>query len=149
MSSGLYKAVCYRCSYEGAVPEGRCPVCQFPMIFEAEGTPPGGRSLEDIFARGSLREGAPPLPGVHAGKRKAQLLAEARRERIATQRTRKLDLPLPAPGAGAAAVDAFDLDALASVKIPRFRRSPLALVLFCASAVAAGAIAAALQSGAL
>jgi hypothetical protein len=148
MSSGLYKAVCYRCSYEGAVPEGRCPVCQFPMIFEPEGTPPRGRSLEEVFARDSLREGAPPLPGVHAEKRKAQLLAEARRERRATQRTRKLDLPLPAPSAGAAAVDSFDLD-LASVKIPRFRRSPLVVALFCASAVAAGAIAAAFQSGAL
>jgi hypothetical protein len=146
MSSGIYKAVCYRCSYEGAGAAGRCPVCQFPMILEPENTPPGGRSLEDVFARRSVGDGAPPLPGVHAEKRKAQLLAEARRERIATQRTRKLELPLPAPASGSAALDSLDL---ASVKIPRFRRSPFTLLLFCASAIAAGAIAAALQSGAL
>jgi hypothetical protein len=139
MSSGLYKAVCYRCSYEGQGTANRCPVCQFPMILEPENTPPRGRKVEDIFARGSVGDGAPPLPGVHAEKRKAQLMAEARRERIATQRharmERHADLPLE--------------DSLESIRIPRFRNSPLKLALFCASAVAAGVVAAALQSGAL
>ncbi len=145
MSSGLYKAVCYRCSYEGMGAANRCPVCQFPMILEPESTPPGGRRLEEIFARESVADGAPPLPGVHAEKRKAQIMAEARRERLTTQRTRKLDLPLPAPASGSLGL----LDSTASVKIPRFRNSPLKLALFCASAVAAGVVAAALQSGAI
>ncbi|HWM84831.1 MAG TPA: hypothetical protein VNO33_03310 [Kofleriaceae bacterium] len=146
MSSGVYKAVCYRCSYEGQGSANRCPICQFPMILEPENTPPGGRSLGEIFPRGQMGAGAPPLPGVHAEKRKAQLMAEARRERIATQRharmERSLDLPLPAPGM-------VDLASASSVRIPRFRRGPLTLTLFCASAVAAGAVVAALQSGGL
>jgi hypothetical protein len=138
MSSGLYKAVCYRCSYQGPVTANRCPQCQFPMILEPEGTPPG-RRLESIFARQSVTEGAPPLPGVHTEKRKAQLMAEARRARIATRRHARAqperdDLPAVDPG---------------SVRIPRFRHGALKLTLFCASAVAAGALAAALQSGAL
>jgi hypothetical protein len=141
MSSGLYKAVCYRCSYEGLGATNRCPVCQFPMILEPENTPPG-RRVQDIFARGSVHDGAPPLPGVHAEKRKAQILAEARRERMATRKRRSLDLPLPAPVSGS-------LDSVSSVRIPRFRTSPLKLTLYCASAVAAGVLAAALQSGAL
>lgn len=145
MSSGLYKAVCYRCSYEGAGGAQRCPACQFPIILEPEGTPPRGRRLNDIFSRESVREGAPPLPGVHAEKRKAQILAEARRERIATHERRKLELPLPAPSS-VATLDSLELE---SFKIPRFRTSPLKLALFCASAVAAGVLAAALQSGAL
>jgi hypothetical protein len=145
MSSGLYKAVCYRCSYEGPGAANRCPVCQFPMILEAEGTPPRGRLLNEIFSRESVREGAPPLPGVHVEKRKAQILAEARRERVVTSQRRKLDLPLPAPGS-VATLDRLELE---SFKIPRFRSAPLKLALFCASAVAAGVIAAALQSGAL
>lgn len=142
MSSGLFKAVCYRCSYEGPGRDNRCPVCQFPMILEPESTPPGGRSIEDIFARASLRDGAPPLPGVHVEKRKAQMLAEARRERLESQRQGKLDFPLPVAD-GAASLS------LSSVKIPRFRYSALKWFLFCASALAAGALAAALQIGAL
>jgi hypothetical protein len=140
MSSGLYKAVCYRCSHVAAVSATRCPACQFPMILEPESTPPGGRKLEEIFARGSVRDGAPPLPGVHAEKRKAQLLAEARRERTAIQRHARQ------PG-----VDELQhpLPTLESVRVPRFRHSALKLALFCASAVAAGVVAAALQNGAL
>ncbi len=139
MSSGLYKAVCYGCSYEGEGSVSRCPVCQFPMIFEAESTP-AGRKVEEIFARGSVSSGAPPLPGVHAEKRKAQLMAEARRERIATQRSallaREGRSEWPSP--------------LQSMRIPRFPHgAALKVTLLCASAVAAGVVAAALQSGAL
>ncbi|HTE51674.1 MAG TPA: hypothetical protein VK698_12560 [Kofleriaceae bacterium] len=107
------------------------------MILEPEGTPPG-RLVEEIFARVSVGDGAPPLPGVHAEKRKAQLMAEARRARRDSDRPDRLPLPLPAP----------ELD-FASIKIPRFRTSPIVVALFCLSAVAAGVVAAALQSGAL
>lgn len=169
MSSGLFKAVCYRCAYEGPALANRCPSCQFPMILEAEGphrgssgrarimlstgsvegTPPG-RRIEDILERVSIGAGAPPLPGVHAEKRKAQLLAEARQERRERERrvsesrrpAARVSLPLPA----APVVSELDLE---SVKIPRFRTSPLLVALFCASAVAVGAVAAAFQSGAL
>lgn len=144
MSSGLYKAVCYRCSYEGQGTANGCPICHFPMILEPEETPAGGRSLEQIFPRGSVGDGAPPLPGVHAEKRKAQLLAEARAERRATRRVAHMDR------ADVLTMDAsLDVDDLASFKIPRFRRGALKLTLLCASAVAAGVVAAVLQSGVL
>jgi hypothetical protein len=153
MSSGLFKAVCYRCAYEGPGLANRCPACQFPMILEAEGTPPA-RRIDDILERVSMDAGAPPLPGVHAEKRKAQLLSEARQERRERDR-RESALPPPIPRASrplpavppASHLD-LDLD-LESVKIPRFRTSALLVALFCASAVAVGAVAAALQSGAL
>ena len=138
MSSGLYKAVCYRCAHVAPVTANRCPACQFPMILEPEGTPPGGRRIEEIFARDSLRDGAPPLPGVHVEKRQAQIMAEARRERVATQRHPRQPR-----------VSEFSPPEPESVKIPRFRYSTLKLTLFCASAVAAGVVAAAIQSGAL
>jgi hypothetical protein len=68
-------------------------------------------------------------------------MAEARRERIATRRTTRLqrtdDLEPQAH------------ESLSSVRIPRFRHGALKMTLLCASAVAAGVVAAALQSGAL
>ncbi len=142
MSSGLYKAVCYRCAYEGpGSSDSGCPICRFPMILEPESTPPGGRRIEEIFARDSVADGAPLLPGVHAEKRQAQLMAEARRERISTQRSARLDRQGdPGPQAH---------ESLSSVRIPRFRHGMLKMTLLCASAVAAGVVAAALQSGAL
>ncbi len=141
MSSGLYKAVCYRCQFQGPGSDNRCPICQFPMILEPEGTPPGGRRIEEIFARDSVADGAPPLPGVHTEKRQAQLMAEARRERIATQRTARMDRP--------GDLEPQAHESLSSVRIPRFRHGALKMTLLCASAVAAGVVAAALQSGAL
>ena len=82
MYAVAYKGVCYQCSYEGRTDTSACPVCRFPLIMEPENTPPGGFRLEDILDRPTLRDGAPPLPGVDPGKRKAQLNAEARRERM-------------------------------------------------------------------
>ena len=133
MSSGSYKSVCYRCSYEGRGAAGRCPLCQFAMILEPEGTPPRGRRLEEIFARESVSDGAPLLPGVHAEKRQAQILAESRRERMASQKTRRLELPLPGAASGGAG----------SIEMPRSRFSAVKLTLFCAAAMAVGAAAAA------
>ena len=77
MYAVAYKGVCYQCSYEGRTDTSCCPVCRFPLIMEPENTPPGGFRLNDILDRPTLREGAPPLPGVDPGKRKAQLMAEA------------------------------------------------------------------------
>jgi hypothetical protein len=82
MYAVAYKGVCYQCSYEGRTDTSSCPVCRFPLIMEPENTPPGGFRLEDILDRPTVREGAPPLPGVDPGKRKAQIMAEARRDRM-------------------------------------------------------------------
>jgi hypothetical protein len=82
MYAVAYKGVCYQCSYEGRTDTSCCPVCRFPLIMEPENTPPGGFRLNEILDRPTLRDGAPPLPGVDPGKRKAQLMAEARRERM-------------------------------------------------------------------
>lgn len=82
MYAVAYKGVCYQCSYEGRTDTSSCPVCRFPLIMEPENTPPGGFRLEDILDRPTVRDGAPPLPGVDPGKRKAQLMAEARKERM-------------------------------------------------------------------
>ena len=85
--SGNYKAVCFKCSYVGD-PAGAiaCPICQFPFILEAGDPPEVAPQLERIFDRSSVRVGAPPLPGVDAGPRKAELLMAARRRRISRQR---------------------------------------------------------------
>lgn len=57
----LYKAVCYRCKYEGSTAATKCPNCSFPVILEAENTPPGGASLDDLLRSDASR---PRLPGV-------------------------------------------------------------------------------------
>ncbi len=85
--SGNYKAVCYKCSYVGD-PRGatRCPICQFPFILEAGDPPELAPELQQIFDRSSVRVGAPPLPGVDAGPRKAVLLMAARKRRVERKR---------------------------------------------------------------
>jgi hypothetical protein len=83
MYAVAYKGVCYQCSYVGRTDTSCCPVCRFPLIMEPENTPPGGFRLADVLDRPVVRDrAAPPLPGVDPGKRKAQLLAEARKERM-------------------------------------------------------------------
>jgi len=85
--TATYKAVCYKCSYVGDPGSAtRCPVCDFPFILEAGATPEVAPVLEVIFDRTSVRLGAPPLPGVDATPRKAQLLMEARKRRVQSQR---------------------------------------------------------------
>jgi hypothetical protein len=132
-----YKAVCYRCSYESTdARERRCPVCAFPFILEAETTPPGGRRLEEVLHRSSIRVGAPPLPGVDDAKRKAQLLAEHRQRRITERRAR------------ARAITAGRAGGTTLPRVAR-RAGKLTFALLCVSAVAAGALAAVLQHGGL
>lgn len=83
-----HQVVCYRCQYVGMEASStRCPLCAFPLIVEALGDAVN-RCVGEIFARESVNDGAPPLPGVDASPRKAQLLAEARKQRIAEQRER-------------------------------------------------------------
>lgn len=135
MANGGFKTVCYRCSYEGQdTTRTRCPECQFPLILESEDTPPAGHRVEEIFARRSLDEGAPPLPGVHREPRKAQILAEARRRRIEDLRAEEQK---------AAVLRAADIQALYPAR--RFHRLKVALL--CVSAVAAGVVAAVIHAG--
>jgi len=158
MYAVAYKGVCYQCSYEGRTDTSCCPVCRFPLIMEPENTPPGGFRLEDILDRPTLRDGAPPLPGVDPGKRKAQLNAEARRERSRAVSERqhiasgsvdhtslvRIRPPRSAPRPQARVVPHPD-DVLNGIPI---KRSWVALKygVLCISAIAAGIIAAALQS---
>ena len=143
MKSATFKAVCYQCSFEGRIETSLCPVCSFPVILEPENTPPGGFRLEDILARDTVRDGGPPLPGVDPGKRKAQMMAEARRERRATQQ-RPVRLPIAPP-----VLEDPRKRIRGGTTVTRrsgFVRGAVLGVL-CASAVAAGVLAAALQSG--
>jgi hypothetical protein len=72
-------AVCYQCSFTSDEGGSTCPDCNFPLIMQSELSPPGGFRIRDVLRRDSLRIGAPPLPGVDAAPRKAQLLSEARK----------------------------------------------------------------------
>lgn len=94
-----HQVVCYRCQYVGMEASStRCPLCAFPLIVEALGDAVE-RCVGEIFARASVNDGAPPLPGVDASPRKAQLLAEARKQRIAEQRERSRQRPVTSPRA--------------------------------------------------
>ena len=70
----LYKAVCYRCKYEGAANAMQCPKCSFPVILETENTPPGEQRLDDILRS----DNRPRLPGVRPKTEPAAI--EARRD---------------------------------------------------------------------
>jgi hypothetical protein len=151
-----YKGVCYQCSYEGRSDTSTCPVCRFPLIMEPENTPPGGFLLAEILDRPTLRDGAPPLPGVDPGKRKAQLLAEARRERMRSISAEQQ-----------AASSSLEHTSLVRIRPPRRQQQQslvprpeevvddipvdrtwvaLKYAVLCVSAIAAGILAAALQS---
>jgi len=126
MTGLAYKAVCYKCSYVGLGADAdRCPVCEFPFILEAGPSPEVAPDIAVIFDRASVRIGAPPLPGVDAGPRKAQLLMESRKRRL-EQKRRTTSQPAVAPPG----------------------RGRLAVAFACASAVVAGVVAAVLFSGA-
>jgi hypothetical protein len=137
-----FKAVCYRCSYESHCDERRCPVCQFPFIMERETTPPAGRRIEGILNRTSVATGAPPLPGVHAEKRVAQLAAESRKKRETErqeerrERTRALTAEIAADRQGGTSV-------VAASNL----RSKVTFAFLCVSAVAAGALASVFHVG--
>ena len=165
MYAVAYKGVCYQCSYEGRTDTSCCPVCRFPLIMEPENTPPGGFVLSDILDRPTLRDGAPPLPGVDPGKRKAQLLAEARKERmravserqhlanVAAEKTSIVRVRPPrrqpmmqVPQMTPERVVPHPDDVPGGLLVDR-RWVALRYTVLCVSAVAAGILAAALQSG--
>jgi hypothetical protein len=81
--SARYKSVCYRCRYVGLPGSAtRCPLCEFPLILvAATASEEDETSVERILDRADVNAGAPPLPGVDGTPRKAQLLAEARKQR--------------------------------------------------------------------
>jgi hypothetical protein len=73
------KAICFKCQFVGiGVAGSTCPTCGFPLIVNTEAVALGARDLEVLFKRHSA---AQPLPGVNPEPRKAQLLAERRRQR--------------------------------------------------------------------
>jgi len=99
-------AVCYRCQYVGQEAAGnRCPSCGFPVIKETRLVPAGPRRVRDILDRSSISLGAPPLPGVDRGPRKAQLLAEARRRRLSEVRQATPATPVRFPTGTGTAVE--------------------------------------------
>lgn len=164
MYAVAYKGVCYQCSYEGRTDTSCCPVCRFPLIMEPENTPPGGFRLEDILDRPTVREGAPPLPGVDPGKRKAQIMAEARRERVRATAPR-LDESAAEEHTVLVRARPTRRQPLVQVPQPHLQRvvphpddvtdglpvkrrwTAFRYTVLCVSAVAAGILAAALQSG--
>lgn len=159
MYAVAYKGVCYQCSYEGRTDTSCCPVCRFPLIMEPENTPPGGFRLNEILDRPTLRDGAPPLPGVDPAKRKAQLNAEARKERMRTisvqQHAESTHLehtslirvrPARKQAAPQQRLVPHPDDVLDGPPVDR-RWVALRYTVLCVSAIAAGILAAALQSG--
>lgn len=152
MKSVTFKAVCYQCSFEGRSETSLCPVCSFPVILEPENTPPGGFRLEDILARDRVRaETAPPLPGVDPGKRQAQIRAEERRERRNSQvrpvaeDAPTVPVPVRLPSAPPVVRARVRGGTVAGPRSGWGRR--VAIGILCASAVAAGVLAAAFQAG--
>ena len=165
MYAVAYKAVCYQCSYEGRTDTSVCPVCRFPLIMEPENTPPGGFRLEDILDRKTVRDGAPPLPGVDPGTRKAQLRAEERKERLRAISDRQHEASAVVEHTSLVRVRPPRRQPLVQVPQPHLQRVvphpddvmdglpvarswvALRYAVLCISAVAAGILAAALQSG--
>lgn len=129
-ASSVGIAICYQCSYRSSDSGSNCPDCSFPLIMQSELSPPGGFRIEDVLKRESLRLGAPPLPGVDATPRKAQLLAEARKRiRDTARQAKQVD------------TRAKTEEAEATIK-----RSVWSLVSVCCLAVGIGIVAAAVQS---
>lgn len=96
--TGHFKAVCHKCHYVGFEPNtNSCVHCGFPIILERYES--AQVALREIFDRSSVELGvnikAPPLPGVDPQKRKAQLLAEARRRLRAESQARRQETARP------------------------------------------------------
>lgn len=130
-SAPTHFVVCYRCSYQSHETGSSCPQCSFPLITERELSPPGGMRLSNVLHRDSISIGAPPLPGVDAAPRQAQLLAESRKRRRQASR--------PASPGPLAPQHAAPLAPVAEA-------SSWQVALVCCSAVTVGVLAAAIQS---
>jgi hypothetical protein len=77
------KSTCFHCRYVGFVADSRCPRCSYPLIANMTGAKLATRDLQWIFQHNApaAQHKAPPLPGVSAEPRQAQLLMEKRRAR--------------------------------------------------------------------
>jgi hypothetical protein len=79
------KSICFHCQFVGVgVTDTRCPNCNYPLITNMSGAALATKDLERLFANTApARAGTspPPLPGVSAEPRQAQLLMERRRAR--------------------------------------------------------------------
>jgi hypothetical protein len=76
------KSICFHCQFVavGAC-ESRCPRCGYPLITNLGGAQLATRDLEKLFRRPPTADSSPPLPGISAEPRQAQLLMQRRRER--------------------------------------------------------------------
>jgi hypothetical protein len=87
------RSICFHCQFVGIGFAGpRCPRCSHPLIAEMTGAALPRRDLQRILERApAALKRPPPLPGVSAEPRQAQLLIERRRARalemLETKRT--------------------------------------------------------------
>ena len=79
------KSICFHCQFVGVGgTDTRCPNCSYPLITNLSGVTLATRDLERLFAHvapDQARKAPPPLPGVSAEPRQAQLLMQRRRQR--------------------------------------------------------------------
>ncbi len=77
------KAICFKCHFVGiGLADARCPVCAFPLIKNTEPVALGANDIDLLFERKApVSAKAPPLPGISAEPRAAQLLMQRRRAR--------------------------------------------------------------------
>jgi hypothetical protein len=78
------KAICFKCRFVAiGLSEARCPVCAYPLISNTESVALGAQDIDRLFERKESIAAfkAPPLPGVSAEPRAAQLLIQRRRAR--------------------------------------------------------------------
>ena len=80
------KSICFHCQFVGVgLVDTRCPRCSYPLIANMAGAALATRDLEALFAHRAPTEKPaappPPLPGVSAEPRQAQLLMEKRRKK--------------------------------------------------------------------
>jgi hypothetical protein len=76
------KSTCFHCRFVGVAATGsRCPRCSYPLIANMTGAKLATRDLQWIFQHNApaAQHKAPPLPGVNAEPRQAQLLMAKRR----------------------------------------------------------------------
>ena len=75
------KALCFKCCFVGiGMAEGTCPTCGYPLIVDRTSSGLTFGEIEPLMRRPAS---SPPLPGVSAEPRPAQIMAEKRRVRAA------------------------------------------------------------------
>ncbi len=75
------KSICFHCQFVGVgLADTRCPRCSYPLITNLAAAALGTQDLEVLFAS-TAKHTPPPLPGLSAEPRQAQLLMQRRREK--------------------------------------------------------------------